>query len=96
MKQNRSFAVLIFVVILGAGAALAYARYRAGANVEAVGIGVAAFFLALIVASAIQVADQRDRVVISRLGQFRSLKGPGLYFIIPILDAIPYWIDGVI
>ncbi len=24
---------------------------------------------------------------------FRSLKGPGLFLIIPIIDAIPYWID---
>ena len=93
MKQNRSFAVLSFLVILGIGAALAYARYRVGANIEAGGIGVGAFVLALVVASAIQVADQWDRAVILRLGKFRSLKGPGLFFIIPVLDAIPYWID---
>ncbi len=28
-----------------------------------------------------------------RLGKFRSLKGPGLFFIIPVIDVIPYWID---
>jgi regulator of protease activity HflC (stomatin/prohibitin superfamily) len=28
-----------------------------------------------------------------RLGKFRALKGPGLFFIIPVIDAIPYWID---
>jgi regulator of protease activity HflC (stomatin/prohibitin superfamily) len=93
MKQNRSFAVLISFVILALGAAVAYARYRVGANVEAVGIGVAAFILALVVLSAIQVADQWDRAVVLRLGHFHSLKGPGLFFIIPVLDAIPYWID---
>src|SRR5271163_599865 len=93
MKQNRSFAILIFVVILGIGAALAYARFRAGDNVSAGGIGGGALALALVVASAIQVADQWDRAVILRLGHFHSLKGPGLFFIIPIIDAIPYWID---
>jgi regulator of protease activity HflC (stomatin/prohibitin superfamily) len=93
MKQNRSFAVLVFFVILGVGAALAYARYRVAANLEAVGIGVGAFILALIVASAIQVADQWDRAVILRLGHFHALRGPGLFFIIPVIDAIPYWID---
>jgi cellobiose-specific phosphotransferase system component IIC len=93
MKQNRSFAALSFLVILGIGAALAYARYRVGANLEAGGIGVGAFVLAMVVASAIQVADQWDRAVILRLGKFRSLKGPGLFLIIPVLDAIPYWID---
>lgn len=93
MKQNRSFATLIFVVIIGIGAAVAYARYRAGANVEAVGIGAGAFVIAFVIAAAIRVADQWDRVVILRLGHFHSLKGPGLFFIIPVLDAIPYWID---
>ena len=26
-------------------------------------------------------------------GSFSALKGPGLFFIIPVIDAIPYWID---
>jgi hypothetical protein len=93
VKQNRSFAILVFFVILGVGAALAYARYRDGANLETVGIGIVAFVLALVVSSAIQVADQWDKAVILRLGHFHSLRGPGLFIIIPVIDAIPYWID---
>jgi len=93
MKQNRSFAVLLFVVILSIGAALAYSRYRAGDNWDAGVIGVATFLLAWVVAAAIQVADQWDRAVVLRLGKFRTLKGPGLFLIVPVIDAIPYWID---
>ena len=93
MKQNRSFAILLSLVILGVGAALAYVRHRAGENLEALWIVAAAFIIALVVSSAIQVADQWDRAVILRLGHFHSLKGPGLFFIIPVIDAIPYWID---
>ena len=93
MKQNRSFAILLSLVILGVGAALAYIRHRAGENLEALWIVAAAFIIALVVSSAIQVADQWDRAVILRLGHFHSLKGPGLFFIIPVVDAIPYWID---
>jgi hypothetical protein len=93
MQQNRSFAVLSFVVILAVGAALAYTQYRVGANLEAGVIGVAAFIIAALVAATIQVADQWDKAVILRLGKFRALKGPGLFFIIPVIDAIPYWID---
>ena len=93
MQQNKSFAVLSFIVILGVGTVPAYARYCAGAHVQAGAIGAAAFILALVVASAIQVADQWDRAVILRLGKFRSLKGPGLFLIVPVIDAIPYWID---
>jgi hypothetical protein len=28
-----------------------------------------------------------------RLGRFHVLRGPGLFFIVPIIDTIPYWID---
>jgi regulator of protease activity HflC (stomatin/prohibitin superfamily) len=93
MKQNKSFAALTFVIILGASAALAYSRYRVGNIVEVAGIGIVGFIVALVVASAIQVADQWDRAVILRLGHFHALRGPGLFFILPVLDAIPYWID---
>ena len=93
MKQNRSFSMLVFVVILGIGAAFAYARYRIADSSEAVGIGIGTFILAVVVSSAIQVADQWDKAVILRLGHFHSLRGPGLFFIIPVIDAIPYWID---
>ena len=93
MKKNSSFAILISFVVFAIGAALAYARFRAGASVEAIGIGVGTVILALIISSTIQVADQWDRAVILRLGHFHALKGPGLFFIIPVVDAIPYWID---
>jgi len=28
-----------------------------------------------------------------RLGKYLSLRGPGLFFIIPIIDSVPFWID---
>ena len=93
MKNRSPFGLLIFIVILGLGAAFAYVTNGFAANAEVVGIGVVALVMALVVSSAIQVADQWDRVVILRLGQFHALKGPGMFFIIPIIDTIPYWID---
>jgi regulator of protease activity HflC (stomatin/prohibitin superfamily) len=93
MRRTSSFAVWIFFVIVGIGLGLAYGMYRVSANVASVWIGVSAFVIALVASSAIKVADQWDKAVILRLGQFRSLKGPGLFFIIPVIDTIPYWID---
>jgi len=93
MRRNRSFAILIFFVIIGAGAATAFARNGVASNLEVLGIEIGAFVVAMIAYSAIKVADQWDRAVILRLGHFHSLKGPGLFFIIPVIDAIPYWID---
>src|SRR5271155_5395019 len=93
MKTNRSFPALIFVVVLGIGAALAYAMHIASADVAALAILGCAFLLASFVSSGIQVADQWSKAVVLRLGKFRSLQGPGLFLIIPVIDSIPYWID---
>ncbi len=93
MKKNSSFPMLIFVVILAIGAALAYATYRASANSDALWIVGGAFVLAFIASAAIQVADQWSKAVVLRLGKFHSLRGPGLFLIIPLIDTIPYWID---
>jgi regulator of protease activity HflC (stomatin/prohibitin superfamily) len=54
---------------------------------------VVTFLIGFVVSCGIQVADQWDKAVILRLGHFHSLQGPGLFFIIPVVDSIPYWID---
>jgi regulator of protease activity HflC (stomatin/prohibitin superfamily) len=42
---------------------------------------------------ALKVASQWEKVVVLRLGKFHGLKGPGAFWIIPIIDATPTWID---
>ena len=46
MRRNGSFAALVFIVILGIGAALAYAMYRVSGSLDALGILGCAFLLA--------------------------------------------------
>ena len=93
MKKNGSFPVLVFVVVLGIGAALAYAMHRVSADFKGLWILGGAIVLASVASSAIQVADQWSKAVVLRLGKFRSLQGPGLFLIIPLIDTIPYWLD---
>jgi regulator of protease activity HflC (stomatin/prohibitin superfamily) len=93
MKKNSSFPILIFIVILGIGAAVAYVVHQVLPGLLPLLVLGAAVVLAFIVSSAIQVADQWSKAVVLRLGKFRSLQGPGLFLIIPLIDTIPYWID---
>jgi regulator of protease activity HflC (stomatin/prohibitin superfamily) len=93
MKTKSSFSVLIFFVILAIGIALAYASYDVQARTGAIWIGVISFLVALIVSSAIKIANQWEKAVVLRLGRFHSLRGPGLFFIIPVIDTVAYWID---
>ena len=41
----------------------------------------------------IKIANQWERAVVLRLGKFRSLKGPGPFFIIPIIETIVRSVD---
>lgn len=94
MRKGSSFAVLIFFLILIIGILLSYTFYSISSlNQISLIIVIITFFVAIVVSNAIKVANQWEKVVVLRLGHFRSLKGPGLFFIIPVIDTIPYWID---
>ncbi len=54
---------------------------------------VPTFILAIIVLLSMKVASQWERVVVLRLGKFHRLKGPGLFFIIPIVETIAKTVD---
>lgn len=93
MRTTNYFALLIFFVILACGIGIAYANYGTRANTDGLYIEIISFLVALIVATSIKIADQWENAVVLRLGRFQSLRGPGLFFIIPVVDMIPYWID---
>jgi regulator of protease activity HflC (stomatin/prohibitin superfamily) len=42
---------------------------------------------------AIKIANQWEKAVVLRFGKFRALRGPGLFFIIPIVDEITHLVD---
>lgn len=49
---------------------------------------IALAFVAIIIASAIRILLEYERGVVFRLGRFSGVKGPGLKFIIPIVDQL--------
>src|ERR1700693_6388389 len=93
MRRNNSFATLVFVIVLGVGLWLAELAYSRSGVARGILIGVIALVVAVLVAASIKIANQWERTVVLRLGRFRSLEGPGLFFIIPIIETVPYWID---
>src|SRR5208282_4247427 len=93
MRNPSSLPALIFVVILGIGLAFAYSTFAPPDYGASALIAIVAFGIAVVVSYSIKIADQWERVVVLRLGRFRSLEGPGLFFIIPVVETVPYWID---
>jgi regulator of protease activity HflC (stomatin/prohibitin superfamily) len=92
MRPSSSLPLVLFVLIVLAGCLLAGVVFRAFEVASIVLVG-AAMIVGWIVAAAIKIAAPWDRAVILRLGRFRTLRGPGLFAIIPVIDTIPYWID---
>ena len=93
MRNASPLPGLIFIIIFVAGLGLAYANLSQASAVASVSLAVLSFIVASIVAAAVKVADQWELVVVLRLGKFRSLEGPGLFFIIPIFETVPFRID---
>lgn len=93
MRSQSLFSTIVFIVILALGFTWAYTVYQVSSPAASTIISISSFVVAILTSMAIRIADPWDRAVILRLGQFHSLKGPGLFFIIPVLDTIPYWID---
>jgi regulator of protease activity HflC (stomatin/prohibitin superfamily) len=50
-------------------------------------------FLSVFLAATIHIADQWEKAVLLRMGKYKGLKGPGLFFIIPVIDKIDKYID---
>ena len=56
-------------------------------------IPAAAVVVGGLIASSMKFADEWERAVVLRLGKYQGLRGPGLFWVIPVIDRIPYHID---
>ena len=82
------FAVFLIAAILGA--------IQMDGKIPDNWIGVYVVGMALIGTTlmfSLQVASQWEKAIVLRLGKFMGLRGPGLFWIIPLVDAIPSWVD---
>ena len=52
------------------------------------GLGAALFVAIVLLAAAIKIVNEYERGVIFRLGRVMGAKGPGLFFIIPLIDRM--------
>ena len=93
MRRPSAIPPALFVLVVVVGAAVAWLVNVSVGAVPAIALQAMVVVAATLLAAAIKIASQWERAVVLRLGRFRALNGPGLFFIIPIVDVIPYWID---
>src|SRR5882724_3092412 len=51
------------------------------------------FVLGMLLAQAPKIAKQWERAVVLRLGRYAGIRGPGLFWIVPLIDTVSSWID---
>src|SRR5438552_8836911 len=54
---------------------------------------IAGIILGLLLAQAPKVAKQWEKAVVLRLGRYVGIRGPGLFWIVPLIDTVSSWID---
>jgi regulator of protease activity HflC (stomatin/prohibitin superfamily) len=78
-------------------AAVAVLSFAAGAGLTALTQKPAFLFAGIIIGAwflfSIKVADQWEKVAVLRLGRYVGLRGPGLFFVIPVVDQLSRTVD---
>jgi regulator of protease activity HflC (stomatin/prohibitin superfamily) len=54
---------------------------------------VLAFLIGILAAAGVRVANQWEKIAVLRLGNFRGMRGPGFFWIVPVIDTTPYTVD---
>jgi regulator of protease activity HflC (stomatin/prohibitin superfamily) len=93
-RQPAGLAVAALVACLAAGGLLAALMGAAGLPDTLIGLTILALALAgTYLLFALRVANEWEKAVVLRAGHFRALRGPGLFWVVPVLDTIPVWVD---
>jgi regulator of protease activity HflC (stomatin/prohibitin superfamily) len=95
MKPDYSLLLLRLIILIATAAVLA-AVFPALLTLEIsmeTGIGVAIFCIVLILTFCIRKANEWERAIVLRFGKFCGVRGPGLFFLVPVADRIAQIVD---
>src|SRR5262245_11659222 len=98
MPVGSGIRLLVWLVTMFIGSAVAFGVYSMMGGGIAGGFAAAAvefitLLVAYVLASAVRLVNQWQRAIVLHLGRFSAVRGPGLFFITPILQTVAYVID---
>jgi regulator of protease activity HflC (stomatin/prohibitin superfamily) len=93
MSQQHPLPYIIFLLLVVPAIWLSYAGLAGDGQTFFLVAAVVWTIIAAFIAASVKIADQWERVVVLRLGKFTELKGPGVFFIVPVIEKVAYWID---
>ena len=86
MSELNGVALLLFIVCLLAGIAIAQATHQEAYGIAGAVVGLYFLF-------AIKIVRQWERVAVLRLGRYVGLRGPGFCHIVPIVETLSPYVD---
>ncbi|MCL2042959.1 MAG: SPFH domain-containing protein [Treponema sp.] len=92
-KPDYTLALMRLIFLVITAALLAVSFPPNGGDVSSWGIFSAGVVIALLLAFSLHKAYEWERVIVLRLGKFHKVRGPGLYFLIPLIDHVYRIID---
>jgi len=90
MKTKNLFNLISVTVLIVVSAILAVLFSE---NYLDIKLSVVLLVVTILITSSIKIADQWEKAVVLRMGKYIGLKGPGLFFIVPILDSVIDYVD---
>ncbi len=87
-NRVNSVAVTVFLSLFALDAVLLLA-FKVIDVITAVSI----FLITLILSSSIKVANHWEKAIVLKMGKFVGLRGPGLFFVVPVIHSIYSYID---
>ena len=90
MKTKNLFNSISATVLIIVSALLAVLLY---VNYLDIKLFVVLIILTILITSSIKIADQWEKAVLLRMGKYIGLKGPGIFFIVPILENVIDYVD---
>jgi len=93
MQTSSGLQALIWLLVMLVGGMLGLGASTAGSTFAAGAIWLISFILAFMASSAVRLASQWERAIVLRLGEFHGERGPGLFFVLPVVESVPYVLD---
>ena len=90
MKTKNLFNPISTTVLIVFSAVLAALLYL---NYIDIRLFVGLIVFTALITSSIKIADQWEKAVLLRMGKYIGLKGPGIFFIVPIIDKVIDYVD---
>jgi regulator of protease activity HflC (stomatin/prohibitin superfamily) len=89
----NGIAVLLFIICMTVGVGFAIAKDGIWTDLQIMLVFLPLMLLGFLLMFSFKIAQQWEKAVVLRFGKFRALKGPGMFWLLPLIDATPRWID---